>query len=208
MLTLAGAHRVGKSTLAEKFSEETGLVFVKTSTSKIMLDAGFDPAKDYPLDERIKIQWAILDGLSKAYVNAPVKFITDRSPLDAAAYLLADVQRENASLEVQEEILKYIDACFEVANRHFAMVLVIAPGIKLIDEPGKAPASPAYVEHIHCIISGLSSDPRLKVKNFYLPRSYLDLDLRVKAVKQAVNRTVEKSGVELEAHLSNGGVVN
>jgi adenosyl cobinamide kinase/adenosyl cobinamide phosphate guanylyltransferase len=208
MLALAGAHRVGKSTLADKFSKESGIHFVKTSTSKIMLDAGFDPALDYALKDRMKIQWAVLEGLHKAYGDAPVKFITDRSPLDAAAYLLADVQRQNTSRELEQEILRYLEACFEVANRHFAMIVVVQPGIVLVDEPGKAPANPAYVEHIHQLITGLVNDERLKVRNFWMPRNHLDLDMRVKALKFAVNRTVERSGVELETHRLNGGLLS
>lgn len=208
MIGITGSHRTGKTSLALAFSEKAKVPFIETSTSKLMLAHGFDPSKDYPIEERLEIQHRILVGLEDAYQSHSPLFVTDRTPLDAAAYMLADVQRQNVPDDLHHDIVEYVESCIEVTNRHFAVLMVVQPGIPLKPEPGKAPASPAYIEHIHQLITGLVADERIKARHFYIPRRILDMETRVRALRQAINRTVEHAGVELEAFVLNGGKVH
>ena len=97
-LGLCGAHRVGKSTLAETFCADTGMLFLRTSVSSVFMHLGLDPAQDYPFSMRLSIQKAVLANLVETYRSAGTRaFVTDRTPLDLIAYLLADVQRQNVT---------------------------------------------------------------------------------------------------------------
>lgn len=200
---LSGAHRTGKTTLAKAFSEATKVPFLETSTSAIMKEHGFDPMLDYPLSDRIHIQNKILDGMEALYRSGPEIFITDRTPLDAAAYMLADITRAPSMQDI--EVMRYIGRCIEVTNEFFSTILVLQTGIPLIHAEGKAPSSPAYVEHIGLIVMGLVNDERLGSRHFFVPKRYLTLEDRVSCLKWAINRAQEKSGVEIEQFLLNGG---
>lgn len=201
---LLGAHRTGKTTLAKAFSAATEIPFVQTSTSEIMKQHDMDPKKDYSMVERLWIQNKILDALDQTYREAPRTFITDRTPLDAAAYLLADVTREGSCFDHKVE--EYVQRCIAMTNEHFSTLVLVQPAIPLVDEPGKAPANPAYIEHINQIAQGLANDERVLSKYFFIPRRHTDLDARVACVKFAINRAREKHGIETEDFFANGGV--
>lgn len=204
MIGLTGSQRTGKTTLAKKFAEANKIEFVETPTSHVMKQFGMDPAKDYPIRDRLSMQWVILGELRKAYENAPMNSIADRTPIDTAAYLLADVQRQNVPEDLQGEMMQYVEECFRLANRHFSFLVIIQPGIALANEPGKAPASVAHIEHMTQLIVGLCNDQRLSARHFYIARRVIDLDTRVSAVGQALRRFEQRMMVEKEAFESNG----
>lgn len=177
---LTGSHRTGKTTLAEKLAHKLDLPFVPTSTSSLMIANGFDPKRDYGVKDRLWIQQKILNSLEKIYQEqSPSGFVTDRTPLDAAAYMLADVTRDNMTEELSRDITKYVLQCYEVTNRHFGLLLFIPPAIAVKDEPGKAPATSAYMDHIHFLISGLVNSKRLDPPWAGLPSQFVDLEDRV-----------------------------
>lgn len=202
---LAGAHRSGKTTLAREFGKKNlDFTIAETSVSAIMASKGMDPSKDYDFIERLYMQHIILNELDKFYARFAENTVFDRTPLDAAAYLLADVQRQNVSPSVQADVCKYVEKAIDVTNRRFSMLLFVPPVLPLVDAPGKAPAQPAYVEHISQIISGLRHDQRINVKHFTLPREYLDIDVRVKALENARARTLSSHLAQLELMEDNG----
>jgi AAA domain len=206
IIGLTGAHRTGKTTLGSEFAKRNKqFKFAATSVTAIMQSRGFDPALDYPMVERIEIQNIILGELDAFYSRFDNNTVFDRTPLDAAAYLLADVQRQNVEREFHGPITEYVSRAIEITNRRFAMLLFVPPVLKMEDTPGKAPSAPAYVEHISQLIAGLRSDERMKVKYFSLPRSYLDLDLRVRAMENATGRLVRNFMAEGE-QLSDAGI--
>jgi hypothetical protein len=200
---LVGAHRTGKTTLAKRFSEVSMIPFVQTSTSAIMQRNGFDPRLDYPLADRIHMQEIILDELDLLYRESPRVFITDRTPIDAAAYMLADVTRTDTMLDVR--IMKYVERCLSVTNEHFSMLLVVQPGIPLKEEEGKAPANPAYIEHIAQLVMGLVNDERLGSRHFFIPKRFTRLEDREACLIYSIRRAKEKAGLEVEDFVGSGG---
>jgi predicted ATPase len=193
MIGLTGAHRTGKTTLAKAYSERTGIPFVQTSASGVFAKLGCDPKADYSFPERLAIQMAILEHLNGEYSKAGICFITDRTPLDAAAYTLADVTRASeGSIMYGRHIMRYLEDCIEVTNRHFTTIVVVQPGIELVEEEGKAPANPAYVEHIAQIIMGLVVDQRVQPCHYYIARHMLELEARIQSLHWAVGRSSER----------------
>jgi len=175
---LCGAHRVGKTTLAQALSEAADLPFLKTHTSQLFARHGLDPAKPMPFDTRLAIQREILSAAVGIWSGADGRFLSDRTPLDMAAYTLADVQGTTA-LDA-DALMRYLGDCIEETNRHFETLIIIPPGIPLVHETGKAALHAAYIEHIHTLVVGFCHDARIKATVHQLRRDVLSLDDRVK----------------------------
>lgn len=190
---LCGSHRTGKTTLARAYAERADMAFIETSTSALFKELGFDPKADYDFATRLYLQRKILEMMNKAYCNADRLFITDRTPLDALAYTLADVQRANVTDgALIKEIAQYQRDCFEVLNRHFAVIMVVQPGIALKDEEGKAPINQAYIDHLNYLILGLTVSEAVKCRHFYMPRHILDLEDRLEALNYSCKKVHDK----------------
>jgi hypothetical protein len=185
VIGLSGAQRVGKSTLAQVWSERTGKPFVATSASATFKRLGLDPRLDYDFATRLAVQVQILNDCVKAYRDAGADFITDRTPLDFMAYLLADVQRQNVRGVEEAALMTYMNDCYHVLNAYFPVVLIVQPGIPLIEEEGKAPANPPHMEHINSLLLGLAVDERFHGAHYFVPRKYLDIEQRLQCVDWA-----------------------
>lgn len=187
---LCGAHRTGKTTLARKYAEEADLAFVETSGTAVFKKLGFDPKLDYDFKTRLYIQRHILESMNSHYCAQTGLFITDRTPIDALAYTIADVQRTNVTDgELLKEFDKYQSECFEILNRHFAVLMVIQPGIPMVETEGKAPINMPYIEHLNFLTLGLVVSERVKCRHFQIPRFMTDLEDRLSAIDVAVSKT-------------------
>lgn len=210
MIGLCGSHRVGKSTLAQAFAERTEIPFVQTSASQVFALLGKDPKVDYPIEERIAIQEALLYAFERQFEAARKVtdiFITDRTPIDLASYLISDVQRGTFADEpgLSKMVNDYTQRCLEATNQWFATVILVQPGITLVEASGKAPCCPSYIEHLNLIQSGLLIDERLLSRHYVIPRRYTDLEDRVKCVKGAAEHAVLGQG-RLHCQLAAAGI--
>lgn len=203
---LCGSQGTGKTTLAGEFARRNKqYTFLATPTSAIMARHGMDPARDYPIEDRIRMQGIILTELDLVWGSLKENAIFDRTPLDTAAYMLADVQRENVPGEHHDAIVEYVRRCFDIASRRFSLIVQIPPVLPLqLGREGKAPSTPAYVEHFHQLIAGLRNDERMKVRHVSLPRNYIDLELRCKALEGTSGRMLRNFMVEVETNMLNG----
>lgn len=174
---LCGAHRVGKTTLAQAVSQATGIPFLKTHTSHIFQQHGLDPAKPMAFETRLAIQQEILAAGETVWLQETNNFISDRTPLDMAAYTLADI---HGTTTINETAFRqYLTNCIEKTNRFFSTLIIVPPGIPLVPEPGKAALHNAYIEHIHTLVVGLCHDERISATVHHLGRDVLSLDDRV-----------------------------
>jgi hypothetical protein len=177
---VCGSHRTGKTTLAEAFSQRTGMPFLKTVTSKVFQQYGIDPSMPMDFKKRLGIQHKILDAAEKIWQTEKEQFITDRTPLDMMAYTLADIQ---GTTEVNfDELEGYLARCIDVTNTFFALLVLVQPGIPLLHEEGKAALNEGYLEHLNYMILGLCNDDRVRGTFVYLHRAMTSLDDRVDTV--------------------------
>lgn len=189
MFGLCGPHRTGKTTLAERVAEQCGLVFLKTDVSGVFEAVGIDPKEELPFYKRLAMQNLILKKLREQYLAAgdPGKpWIADRTPLDVLMYTMAEVGRTNVPAALQPSLDKHIVRCYETMNLFFNAAFHLQPGIPLIDAPGKAPASKAYIEHCNMLIAPLAGNPLSTVPVYILPRDEIALHLRVRRVSKSV----------------------
>lgn len=188
---LTGAHRTGKTTIAEHIVKHNELPFVVSSASAIAAEMGIDLTKPLSFSLRLAYQERILEVYEAMYEEQRDCFITDRTPLDLAAYLIADVPNDLADPMLIARTQLYIERCFAVTNRHFAMVMQIQPGIPYHAAPGKPLPNKAYQEAINTIILGLMYDDRLLVEIDVLDRSVTQLEDRIMAFADRVQATLE-----------------
>jgi hypothetical protein len=207
---LCGGHRTGKTSLARTYAEKYGALFVETPTSAIFRELGLDPAQRFTFSERLAIQEVILqrtDELVYAAVPVGVDAIADRTPLDMLAYTMAEAVGDAVQPEDQERFARYANACFDITNKRFSMVVLVQPGIPLQHTSGKAVANAAYIEHLNSLILGLCVDQRMKTSHFYIPRQNLEMEDRLRCLINASNRAEGYAQQDLQNHILLGGVL-
>lgn len=192
---LTGAHRVGKSTLAEVLAKDTKAKYAPVGISDMQAAYGYDSSKqDYPWEERKKIQELLLGEFSnqllglRVYhvepVNRPLK-ITDRTPLDLVGYAMWSFP-DNPTKEDTAWLENYIQLCIELTNRNYRGVALVQPGISLVSSPTSAAADIEMIETLNQCYLSLFLDPRLRIKKFIIPRELIDVDRRSLAVRSAL----------------------
>lgn len=192
VIGLAGAHRTGKTTLANTFADMTGAHVCVTSTSAVFAGLGIDPKAELPFSERLMCQNRILMQMSAdiekakddAHAQGSDIVIVDRTPIDALAYLMADVQRTTpASVDGMRN---YIGNCRALLMKHFDGVMQIQPGIPFVEEEGKAQANPVYIEHLNVLIAGASSVIGSPIVTAQMARNCLTMDDRIRVLAKFV----------------------
>lgn len=195
---LCGAHRVGKTTLAQAFSAATSVPFTRTNTTGVFGSNELDPAMPMSFETRLAVQYRILAAAEEIWAQESAMFITDRTPIDMAAYTLADVQ---GSTEVDDkQFHNYIELCFNMTNRFFGTLILVQPGIPLVYERGKAALNRAYIEHINSLILGLCHDERLRCQVMCLRREMTAITERVDTVVNYFSAIGPIRGLKKEEH--------
>ena len=195
MIGITGSHRAGKTTLAREFAKRYDIPFVRTSASEVFMAIGRNPSADYPIEERISIQETLLYAFEKQFEEAQRRsrlWISDRTPIDLASYLIADIRRSTFEErpELAEMVNSYTRRCIERTNQWFSTVMLLQPGITLVSEEGKAPCCPAYIEHLNFLQSGILLDTDVSAAVFKVPRHYTRLEDRIDCVHNAVERSI------------------
>lgn len=191
-LGFCGAHRTGKSTLMNIIAERHGIDRAASSMFPAAKSMGLDMSKPHGFDVRIRYQTAVLDAMENVYGAHPA-FVSDRTPLDAAAYLLADVQTTTGDAELQEQANQYVDRALRLTDRLFDVVILVPPGIDVEPVDGKPPVNPAYQEHIHFLVRGIMSE--LTIPHGTIERDNLDLEDRVLAVQAFASVQLRKLSI-------------
>lgn len=196
MIGIVGAHRTGKTTLAQALSKEYGIPFHKTDVKGIMEEIGIDPAADLPFPERYKVQVCILDGLLASYqegmsIYEGQPFLVDRTPFDALGYLRTEILRTTVTPEVHADLDRYEEICFTTANHIFQGLIFVQPGIPLVAEPGKAPANRHYQAHVSALMYDSVTDPRNRTSTLILPLQPHDIQSRVTSCNRFLNFIIE-----------------
>lgn len=190
MFGLSGAHRSGKSTLAEAVSKETDLPLVLTSSSGVFKKHKVDPSKPMDFKKRLEIQNEILDNAISVWQAESGPFITDRTPVDMLAYTLMDIKMDT---EVNiGELERYAERCYSALSVYFCGIFIVQPGIPLVYEEGKAALNPAYIEALNMMILGVSANQRLGCTRMFIRRENTDLSERVNIVCEAIKLIRER----------------
>jgi hypothetical protein len=184
---LMGAHRTGKTTTARAVAQANGIGFLGSVGTTLARDMRLDLSKPLTFEQRLFYQEARLALFEKAYAELDTLFVSDRTPLDLAAYLLAEVPATMTDPGLVERVRLYISKCYDLTNTHFMHICLFRPdpGIPFVAEDNKAHESYAYQEQIHILCSGLLIDRRSKRDMSVVPIGMIDQTERVTFVSKA-----------------------
>lgn len=203
IIGIAGGHRVGKTSLARQYAEKHDMQFIETSVGSIFKDLGIPVAARLSFEHRQRIQEETLKRLTAAYSAVDLKrgAIVDRTPIDLIAYTMADAVADFVPEEHQEWFADYVDKCYEVANKHLSCVIVVQPGIKIVDEGKSAVPNAAYIEHLNMLCRAAIAETKMTIPAWHLKRDTLSMEARLKAVESCSNAAVAKASEELRVFL-------
>lgn len=189
---LTGAHRTGKTTIAEELVKHNEMPFVVSSASAIAAEMGIDLTKPLTFLMRLAYQERILEVYEALYQSQSEVFVADRTPIDLAAYLIADIPNNLTDEALIRRTNLYVERCFAVTNRHFALVMQVQPGIRYVPAAGKPLPNSAYQEAINTIILGLLYDDRLETEIDVLDREMTSLEDRVMCFADRAKETLDR----------------
>lgn len=198
IFSLIGAHRVGKTTLMRKVCEEAGSKPLEISIGKLQRELGYDSSnQSYDLDTRLKIQQHLVkraDEIFRLAANNREDVISDRSPMDIAAYTLLHAN-DQMTPEQSRIMMQIVDDCLNMTNKYIMGCLLVQPGIPLVkDNDTSAACAEGFIEKLSTICFGLVNDDRLAdVPMFFIPRKVTSLEDRIKVVKDAIARSMARN---------------
>lgn len=181
---LCGAHRTGKTTLANALSQRLNIPFVDIGTSAIFAANHLDPAKPMDIRTRLGIQRKILDHAVNVWYSRD-EFICDRTPIDMMAYTLAEVGGDTLTADLEKELTNYLYDCKDVTEEIFDHLILVPPAISIVGAIGKAAPSRGYINHVHYLCLGLFHESL--VKGYMIDRSVKELNARVADVVRYLN---------------------
>ena len=189
-LGLCGAHRVGKTTVAAAIAETNGCPFIQSSATTVAADMGLKVDVGMAPADRRRFQTEVLRRFVILYEEQAGKgfFVTDRTPMDFAAYALADWTPGDE--EHDDWIMGYVEDCMDAASKYFYVLALIQPGIPYVSGEGKPALNVVYQEILNTTMMGLCRDPKVDCHFTVLGREVTDTAQRVNGVS---NFYVEKA---------------
>lgn len=182
IIGLCGAHRTGKSTLATQFASHSNSAFISVSISNMQKKYGYSSAnQNYSWETRKHIQMCLFGEFEDLLKQIPKgnTVILDRTPLDLIGYLLIHVN-ENIPNSNHEFIQEYIRECIKLTNRYFNRVVLVQPGIPLVNEnETSAMAHGPVIELLNSIYRGYFSADTLSIPFKVIPRDLINLQSRI-----------------------------
>ncbi len=188
MIALSGPHRTGKTTLAKAWSDKFGWHFIPSQSTPAFKALGHSYHDTLTVPQRMDVQELILDNAVADYRKAKGSWISDRSPLDMACYVMAELAQMPEASEHADRILAYVERCFTETNRYCPVVVLVQPGIPYVEEADKPRANLVAQEQFNLILWGLARDNRLKVRSAYLPRGNSTVEERIDILANLHNR--------------------
>lgn len=156
---IGGASGTGKTTLAKDVSVLLDIPYHDASVTRIMQRIGFDPvAAGHDLDSRITAQEHLLDAFCADLRSLPRPFITDRTPIDMAAYMLGEITMRNSTAEQGAKVAAYVERCVRATEMLFDSTVYTRPLPSYDIVETRPPPNAAYQRQIHLLICALLSE--------------------------------------------------
>lgn len=180
-LGLSGAHRTGKTTIAREFAANMNCPLVLSSATAVAKDMGIRADIGLPFSVRLDFQAEVLRRFCADCdrEGGTGVFVTDRTPLDFAAYALTDWHSTRSTPELDVRLQTYVADCMEATSRYFFTVGVIQPGIRYEVRDDKPAPNELYQEYLNTVLIGLAADHRVKSHFHLMPRYVLKNEERV-----------------------------
>ena len=185
ILGLAGTHRSGKSTLARDVAERAGIGYYDGSFGRLAKTLGYESVSKMDIAERLAMQHRVLDLYEREIRQDAGGRITDRTPLDMIAYLMAEVgMHAGLDAAASRAVVAYRDRCIALTRELFDAVFLLQPLPVYVVADGKPSGDPAYQQHIQMLIEGAIHAARGSIR--VIPIDSHDHDIRTGQVLEAI----------------------
>lgn len=156
---LIGASGTGKTTLAKMVADTLSILYQPSSITECAKKHGFDAVGSLSLEKRMELQWHLLNDHVEMIEKTERPMITDRTPVDMAAYAMAEFtmqSHQSASDKILADAESYVSHCLRAAERHFEMLFVLGR-LNVYEVSETRPAlNPAYQRHTDLIMKRAS----------------------------------------------------
>lgn len=193
MFGISGVHGSGKTTLAKELAKVYGFPYVESTARKLFADRSLDVNAPLELDERLTLQEFILEAAVRDYDRIEGPFVTDRTPLDFLAYMMAEVSRAGfPSTQLEDAFIAFRENCIAALNRYFEGVIILPPGLPYVPEPGRAKESAGFAEHYTTLLIGTIAQGAVRVGGHIVAREEKGLVERVISSRQCFDRVLKE----------------
>lgn len=155
IIGITGAHRVGKTSLAQSLADHIDGEFIQThvSNASFWKENFISPDIQVTYSERVFLQSAILKHFKTIITRRPTAHkhvIYDRSFLDVLGYLYANIDHTTSELS-KDTVTEIIMEAIYLQNTVFDLTFYMYPGIPVAsttDKTGKTFLSSAYIQAV------------------------------------------------------------
>ncbi|OWZ90440.1 hypothetical protein B9J07_28040 [Sinorhizobium sp. LM21] len=180
---LTGSSGTGKTTLGKRVADELGIAYMSGSITEIAKRHGYDPVAPMSLQDRIKLQFALLEDHVTMIAKAERPLIVDRTPIDFVGYILGEIDMHSHMRLSTEEIVaieEYVDLCLETTVKLYDYVFVLGQLDHYEIKETRPADNRAYQTHTQLIMQGCMS--RLHGRLNYMIVRQSDLEARVETI--------------------------
>lgn len=154
-----GASGTGKTTLARMTADDLGITYHSASITETGRKHGFNPVGFMAIQDRLEMQKKLLADHIEAITAAERPLVVDRTPLDMAAYMLAEVgmySDKTLSAEFLKEVDEYAALCVSVTQRLYDTVFFVGQLPDYEESETRPPLNRAYQTHTQMIMQGFA----------------------------------------------------
>lgn len=198
-IAISGAHRTGKTTLAKALAARLECMYEPSniSGSPVWKLLGMDPTAVLTFSERAVLQNKLLEYLESRYASFTGllgNWITDRSPVDILAYLMANVDGTCSDL-FYDIFAKMQTKVKQINDNYIDITILVQPGISFDGtcpedklKVGKVYLSEIYKETLNSLIFAQTTFISSSQTSFVvIPRNVITIDNRVKFVEEIIS---------------------
>lgn len=175
---VCGASGVGKTTVCERLADSLNIEFVRTSISEAAKRHGFDAIGSLSISQRLDLQEKLLVDHIQLIQNVERPAILDRTPVDFAAYMMAEIHMHSYAEITQDEmerISRYVRDCHVETQANYDCLFHLAPLLTYEPSPGRPKPNVAYQMHCDLIMRGVLSSMQPSLPN-HVPHIILNTD--------------------------------
>jgi hypothetical protein len=185
MIGLIGTSCTGKTTLAKAVSDRTGIPYIPSPVRGVYQSLGLSVNEPMSFEDRMLAQIKILSISEAIYADMDNIFITDRTPMDFAAHVIAEASAINLSVGQSNILMTYVEECYRITNLYFSSLILLQPALNIVEEIGRT-TNKGYLEHINLLMIGFIADPNNKLycAKHFMKKSVINLKRRVDLVIQ------------------------
>lgn len=195
MIGLCGAHRTGKSTLGKAVAKDLNVGLMEhNEAGKILASMNLSLDHVWSLEDRFEFQTRLLDAFEKSLQEVSEDghtFVTDRTPLDIAAYLFCEVQKAGGVMTALDtKFQDFLKRAYAITNKYYSMVVHVPVAIPYVVEKGKPLPIISYQKQHGFITTGMLMADEITIGAYFMSDKVLSISDRLQFIRECYNMSL------------------